>query len=996
MTNLSYNSKSFGSNKFNRLVALLIFSIIFSFVSVGMNILDINQNRITTKDVNVRPEISSYVNGDTLIIKMRFNYVQLIGNSNEETQFNYDGFSVNQNSDEYGWPVLNVNLPYNNEGYHIEVIEHSYVDFPSKMSKAKDDLIDSEDTTGTGFSFNQNPDSSSVLNDKFMPENLFLCHKSQGYRGKFFLPITFVPIQYNEAKQISRISSSITYKIVFNNDSCGILNGSFSKLNKSLNIASEDKFYELIISSDILNIESESDINKTNSDSSELLVPPSESSYLIITHRNFIQAAQKFADWKRLLGYDVTIKYPLGLNRWTPESIKNTIADFANENPNFYNILILGDHTKVPPQEFEHINFQKYGYYASDFHYSCLDGEDDLIPDVAIGRIPCSTLEDATNVIDKIINYERYPADDPSFYNRIFVAGEYEDSEPTRFMPEGTEERMFIYTCETIKEALSSTFGLEIDRIYATDPWYNPHYWSTYYVNGNKQEMPKELFRPDFQWNGSASDVTQCINKGTLFGLYRGHSVYPSWGTRIKFSNDNVKNLNNKFLPVIFSITCQTGAYNKDTDCLSNSLLIKKNSGAVGVIAATEASYSGKNDVLSGAMLRAMYPQSNIEIFPQYKANASAISILNNLSPRNQYSLGQILNIGTSVVSATYGDNDNQSLITKRLFHCFGDPSLLIRKFRPDKIGSVSVLNKGNGFYISCNAEVMPGNILLTVVDTVSHNQICRLPLQECFIEVDEPDNCKICISGNFIAPIVFDGYSIPINNIMEPTFLPGEFIKYANFSTGVYDEDKYLPNGQMDYTVDFISDNEFEVTFNGAYIFESKVGNNSEQWVIRNSMENGVFGDPYLPIVPIILDNQNLTEDDRYDLISSSEVYFDDVDCSPVFADVDANEMTHWDPIVPYNGYKPFDFYYVNKSQYTGDYIFYVYPLAYNWEDRVMRAYYKLRFKKHGDFNCIKEHYLYDQNEIYYSIDGNVIATPKKGNLYIKCSNGLYSKVIY
>src|SRR5262249_47366317 len=82
--------------------------------------------------------------------------------------------------------------------------------------------------------------------------------------------------------------------------------------------------------------------------------------------------------------------------------------------PSFRYVLLLGDGTydpkdylgtavkdRIPPN----IVKTSYLWTASDPAYACVNGED-LLPDVAIGRLPAATVEEARVLVDKVVSFE--------------------------------------------------------------------------------------------------------------------------------------------------------------------------------------------------------------------------------------------------------------------------------------------------------------------------------------------------------------------------------------------------------------------------------------------------------------------------------------------------------------------------------------------------------------------------------------------------------------
>lgn len=70
----------------------------------------------------------------------------------------------------------------------------------------------------------------------------------------------------------------------------------------------------------------------------------------------------------------------------------------------------------------------------------------------------------AGKIVEQIIRYEKEPPQDPNYYRRMTFAVYFQD----RQAPEGTAERAYIKTLESIRQHLL-TLGFDIDRIYVSD-----------------------------------------------------------------------------------------------------------------------------------------------------------------------------------------------------------------------------------------------------------------------------------------------------------------------------------------------------------------------------------------------------------------------------------------------------------------------------------------------------------------------------------------------
>ena len=183
------------------------------------------------------------------------------------------------------------------------------------------------------------------------------------------------------------------------------------------------------------------------------------SDIIIVTHSNYLTAANTLAAWKRQMGYTVEVVSQSG---WTSAQVKAAIHDrYAAWTPKPDYFVIIGDHGDVPAED-SALNKP----HVTDLYYACMDGTSDYYPDMAHGRISVSSATEANNVIDKIVNYERDPSSSASFYTHGTTCAMFQDLEdPPTSYKDGYADRRFAQTSEEIRDHLMSE-GYTIDRIY--------------------------------------------------------------------------------------------------------------------------------------------------------------------------------------------------------------------------------------------------------------------------------------------------------------------------------------------------------------------------------------------------------------------------------------------------------------------------------------------------------------------------------------------------
>lgn len=202
----------------------------------------------------------------------------------------------------------------------------------------------------------------------------------------------------------------------------------------------------------------------------------------------------------------------------------------------------------------------------------------DIMPDLAIGRIPVSTLEDAQIVVDKTIGYEQSPPMEADFYDNTSFASYFQCcQDPITFggfeflgvkIPEvtlidGVDMRAYVETAELVRDHLMGE-GYTVERIYTTDTTYNSGYAGNTapdrYYDGSL--MPSDLNRSSgFPWDGDTQDIVDAVNEGRFLVLHRDHGGSSGW-SKPSFRTSDLGSLSNgELLPVIFSVNCASGRF---------------------------------------------------------------------------------------------------------------------------------------------------------------------------------------------------------------------------------------------------------------------------------------------------------------------------------------------------------------------------------------------------------------------------------------------------
>ncbi len=554
----------------------------------------------------------------------------------------------------------------------------------------------------------------------------------QCYRGTPLQRVQISPVQYDYERRIVRVYTKLQYILSYDFSSPQKLRG--NNANTPAYISPSDNFISNLT------------LNSTSLPASgPARAPVTEQNdtkdYLIITTPDYKGAAQTLSEWKKLLGFRTHI---IARNDWTPDTIKSEVRKFYASHPALYYLLIIGKQNAVPAMDTIHTNGWQGApnvRFVSDFYYSCLDGSDDTMPDIACGRLIMSSPGEADIIVKKIISYEQSPVTDPSFYNTALSCAYFQDDDY-----DGYADCRFAHTAEEISYYLSHYHNKTVNRVYYTEPDVIPTHWNKG-VYSSGEAIPQHLLKPTFAWNGSAADIKNHIINGTFLVLQSDHGTVFGW-SEPSFSSNNLIGLNNtNKLPVIFSISCLTGKFNTKDICFAEKILSSVSGGCVGIFAATEVGYVGVNDAMVCGMFDAIWPSPGLR--PKIFGHIGTSGTISEPT----YALGQILNQGKIRMGDLFNHESRTNGIKEHVrdvFHCFGDPSMQLYTQTPTPFQDVSVTRDSYGIHVSVPFD----NARITFSDTKTGNVYSTVSNAASY-STQTPYDVDVCVSGHNKIPYV-------------------------------------------------------------------------------------------------------------------------------------------------------------------------------------------------------------------------------------------------
>ncbi|MFK5970318.1 MAG: C25 family cysteine peptidase [Candidatus Marithrix sp.] len=530
------------------------------------------------------------------------------------------------------------------EGYNI---------YPAQKLLTDEDLVNAPLPVFT-------KDDKVYGRDEFYPANIAKLDDSAIIRGTSVAALRVFPVQFNPVTQKLKIYSNIRVKVSFEG---GVDNFTDDKV---LTPSHEQLFEPLLLNG-----------------SNALSVGDADSAYeadnslLIITHPNFLAAANTLAVWKIKRGIHTIVKTTAEIGS-TASSIQKYIKDAyksatASKPPPSY-VLFIGD-AEFIPTHYKTIHPDHGFLTGTDLYYATVDGPD-YLPDIYLGRLSIDTLAQANKRVNDIVDYEKAVVVDSSFYEKATSATYFQDRDKPWRPIDGRDNRRFAMTSEDISLYLESK-DYSVDRIYYTESDVTPAIWGKYFGGGPAgnagSAVPAYLRKPGFAWDGDANDIKTAINQGRFLVTHRDHGHRTiGWGDPRYTPTDVSALTNGNKLPVIWSINCETGWFDNETDPVSAETNYddlhfseawerNSNGGAVGIIAATRFSYSNHNDRLAWGLMDA--------IWPAFEPSTPAASPI--------WEMGAVLNYGKYYMF-TKSLDDIYMKTEFEGFHWFGDPSMEI------------------------------------------------------------------------------------------------------------------------------------------------------------------------------------------------------------------------------------------------------------------------------------------------------------------------------
>ncbi|MBS7287196.1 MAG: hypothetical protein KIH01_00180 [Candidatus Freyarchaeota archaeon] len=299
---------------------------------------------------------------------------------------------------------------------------------------------------------------------------------------------------------------------------------------------------------------------------------------IIVGDQSWIDAIRPFAEWKTLKGLPAEIYTTNSIyENYTGEDGASKIRNFLKDlyiSKGARWVLLVGDVDKIPIRNFSVGN----NIVPSDYYYAALDGsfdddkdgrygepgEIDWIPELYVGRVPVSSIDELNVFINKTLTYEQHLLlRSGEWTGRVLLAGgEISYSQDIQGW------RAKLAALQAFPLPPSGTVLLAYDS------------------KRQFNNLTESSFIDAIENEGAA--VVDICSHGSPTALYISQS-----GTSF-FTSTAAGNLSNGYhLPLFFISACSAGYIDGESDSIAESLLKNPKGGAIAVIAPTRTSFGG-------------------------------------------------------------------------------------------------------------------------------------------------------------------------------------------------------------------------------------------------------------------------------------------------------------------------------------------------------------------------------------------------------------------
>lgn len=226
--------------------------------------------------------------------------------------------------------------------------------------------------------------------------------------------------------------------------------------------------------------------------------------------------------------------------------------------------------------------------YVSDDFYGMLDPTEGVwsgpeIMDIAIGRLPVKSQQEANNVVNKILNYNTTATLD-DWRNDVVFVGDDEDG------------NLHMRDANKIADTVVT------------------HY-KAYNVNKILIDAYKQVATPGGNRYPEVNDeLDKAVNNGSLIINYTGHGGEVGWAHERILSVPMINSWENqRGLPLVITATCEFSRFDDPSRTSAGELILLNKKGGIALLTTVRTVFSGPNFTLNKTLFDIIFTKNNIE-----------------------------------------------------------------------------------------------------------------------------------------------------------------------------------------------------------------------------------------------------------------------------------------------------------------------------------------------------------------------------------------------
>jgi len=202
---------------------------------------------------------------------------------------------------------------------------------------------------------------------------------------------------------------------------------------------------------------------------------------------------------------------------------------------------------------------------------------------LGIGRLPVSTTQQATNVVNKIISYMNNS-----------VKGNWKNQ--LCYLADDGDQALHMRQADSVASIVERNFPeYQVNKIYLDA------YQQVVTASGESYPLAKSQF-------------LNLLNSSGLFLLdYTGHAGALGWANEGILTSADVKNLTNTQLPLFVGATCDFLQFDIQTVSAGEQVVLNPNGGGIGILSAARPVYAEQNSVLNRYFCGNLFKKKNNE-----------------------------------------------------------------------------------------------------------------------------------------------------------------------------------------------------------------------------------------------------------------------------------------------------------------------------------------------------------------------------------------------